>query len=189
DTTKPQVRAEAQARGFFVAAKPDSHDICFIPDGDTKAFVESRITPTTGELVDDESGAVLGQHSGVHGFTVGQRKGLGIQAPAGDGRPRYVLSLEPVSGTVRVGSRERLAVCEIVTDVPRFPAGEPLSGSMECSIQVRAHGGTADVVAELEPERMTVRLNTPLHGVAPGQTAVLYAGDRVLAAAHIERTA
>src|SRR3982750_4563650 len=95
-STKEQVRAEAAERGLAVADKPDSHDICFIADGDTKGFLDRQLGARPGALVDDETGAVLGAHSGVHGFTVGQRHGLGLRVPAPDGRPRYVLSLEPV---------------------------------------------------------------------------------------------
>ena len=76
DTTKPQIREEAEARGFFVASKPDSHDICFIPDGDTRGFLSRALGEQPGELVDTE-GKVVGSHSGAYGFTVGQRRGLG----------------------------------------------------------------------------------------------------------------
>ncbi|WP_048876588.1 tRNA 2-thiouridine(34) synthase MnmA, partial [Saccharomonospora saliphila] len=140
DSRKPEVRAEAERRGLPVARKPDSHDICFIPDGDTKSFLDDRLGEHPGELVDAETGAVLGRHTGVHGFTVGQRKGLGIDAPAADGRPRYVLSLEPVSGTVKVGSADELAVERIEADRPVWPGEAPLAAPTECVAQVRAHG-------------------------------------------------
>jgi tRNA-uridine 2-sulfurtransferase len=129
----------------------------------------------------------------VHGFTVGQRKGLGIQAPAADGRPRYVLSLEPVSGTVRVGSAERLGVREIVGERAVWPSGAALSGPTECVAQVRAHGGLGAGVAEWADGELRLSLREPLAGVAPGQTLVLYrpdpAGDVVLGSATITRTA
>src|SRR5207253_2261178 len=88
DTPKAGIRAEATRRGLAVAAKPDSHDICFIPSGDTRAFLAGRLGPRPGKLVDGQTGEVLGRHHGVHGFTVGQRRGLGLQRPAPDGRPR-----------------------------------------------------------------------------------------------------
>ena len=110
DTPKPDVRAEAAARGLRVADKPDSHDICFIPSGDTRGFLAARLGARPGEVVDAGSGEVLARHDGVHGFTVGQRRGLGLGRPAADGRPRYVLGIEPVSGTVRVGPAEALDV-------------------------------------------------------------------------------
>ncbi|TKG71916.1 tRNA 2-thiouridine(34) synthase MnmA [Prauserella endophytica] len=190
---KPDVRAEAAERGLSVAQKPDSHDICFIPDGDTKKFLESRLGERPGDLVDAETGAVLGRHTGVHGFTIGQRKGLGIDAPAPDGRPRYVLSLEPVSGTVKVGSSRDLGVNRIDADRPVWP-GDPLPGPTECVVQVRAHGGTAPAVAEAVEGGVSIQLREPLQGVAPGQVAVLYrsdaaAGDLVLGSAKIASTA
>ncbi|MFF5990040.1 tRNA 2-thiouridine(34) synthase MnmA [Prauserella flavalba] len=190
---KPDVRAEAAERGLSVAQKPDSHDICFIPDGDTRKFLESRLGERPGDLVDAETGAVLGRHTGVHGFTIGQRKGLGIDAPAPDGRPRYVLALEPVSGTVKVGSSRDLGVERIEADRPVWP-GAPLEGPTECVVQVRAHGGTAPAVAEAVEGGVSIRLREPLHGVAPGQVAVLYrtdaaAGDLVLGSAKIASTA
>ncbi|WP_410621335.1 tRNA 2-thiouridine(34) synthase MnmA [Amycolatopsis sp. cmx-8-4] len=193
DSWKTEVRAEAEQRGLSVANKPDSHDICFIPDGDTKKFLENRLGQRPGELVDAETGAVLGQHTGVHGFTVGQRKGLGIEAPAPDGRPRYVLSLEPVSGSVKVGSVASLGINVIDADRAIWPSGHPLTEPTECVVQVRAHGGIVNAVAEVDSDTMTVRLREPLRGVAPGQVVVLYrpdsdGGDIVLGSAKISGT-
>src|ERR1700716_2387405 len=136
DSWKSDVRVEAGARGLAVANKPDSYDICFIPDGDTKKFLENKLGQRPGDLVDAETGAVLGQHTGVHGFTIGQRKGLGIEAPAPDGRPRYVLSLEPVSGTVEGGSAEDLGVRVIEADRPVWPSERPLDGPTEGVLEV-----------------------------------------------------
>ena len=192
DSTKPEVRAEAATRGLAVAEKPDSHDICFIPDGDTRSFLNARLGTRAGAVVDDETGEVLARHDGVHGFTVGQRKGIGVEAPAATGRPRYVLALEPVSGTVRVGAAERLAVTEITAIRPVWPSGTPLADA-ECVVQVRAHGGLAAATATLVGDELVIRLREPLSGVAPGQAAVLYrpdaaAGDLVLASATISAT-
>ncbi|RAS60839.1 tRNA (5-methylaminomethyl-2-thiouridylate)-methyltransferase [Lentzea atacamensis] len=190
DTTKELVREEAAARGLSVAKKPDSNDICFIPDGDTQKFLAGRMETKPGLLIDDETGAVLGRHAGVHEFTVGQRKGLGIDGPAPDGRPRYVLALEPVSGNVRVGSVEKLAVTGIAASNPI--AHVELDGPVECVAQVRAHGGTAPAVAELVDGMLRVQLREPLKGVAPGQAVAIYredaAGDVVLASATIDAT-
>jgi tRNA-specific 2-thiouridylase len=192
DSVKSDVRAEAAAGGLAVADKPDSHDICFIPDGDTRAFLTRRLGERPGTLVDEASGAVLGVHAGVHGFTVGQRHGLGIDAPAPGGRPRYVLSLEPVSGTVRVGAAERLTVREIGGGRPVWPSGVALTGPVRCVAQVRAHGGTAAGTASVVDDRLVVRLDEGLRGVAPGQTVVIYrpesGGDVVLGSATIATT-
>src|SRR3954447_19163828 len=92
DTTKGDVRAEAEAKGLAVARKPDSHHICFIPDGDTAGFLRKRLGSTDGD-VRDAGGALLGTHDGTYAFTIGQRKGLHIGTPAADGRPRYVLDI------------------------------------------------------------------------------------------------
>jgi tRNA-specific 2-thiouridylase len=188
-SVKADVRAEAERRGLAVADKPDSHDICFIPDGDTRSFLTRRLGERPGALVDDETGAVLGAHSGVHGFTVGQRHGLGLRVPAADGRPRYVLSLEPVSGNVRVGSAEKLAVTEITATAPTFPSGVAVAAGVRCVAQVRAHGGTAAAQASIVDGQLVVRLDEELRGVAPGQAVVLYRqdqkGDVVLASATI----
>ena len=193
DSHKTDVRVEAERRGLAVARKPDSHDICFIPDGDTQKFLENKLGARPGDLVDAETGAVLGRHTGVHGFTIGQRKGLGLEQPAADGKPRYVLALEPVSGTVRVGSGDRLAVREITADRPIWPSERPLTGPTECVVQVRAHGGTAEAVAEAAGGEVRVQLREPLRGVAPGQVLVLYrpdnGGDLVLGSARIAATA
>ncbi len=190
DTPKPQIRAEAAERGLAVAKKPDSHDICFIPSGDTQAFLGARIGIRPGAVLDND-GTVLAEHEGVHGFTIGQRKGLGIPGPGADGRPRYVTAIDAETGTVRVGPAEDLEVRELFGDKPVFTGGTPLDGPVECQIQVRAHGGIVDALVELRDGRLVASLRAPLRGVAPGQTMVLYRpdaeGDEVIASATIAR--
>ncbi|WP_028924756.1 tRNA 2-thiouridine(34) synthase MnmA [Pseudonocardia acaciae] len=194
DTAKPDIRAEAAERGLAVAGKPDSHDICFIPTGDTAGFLAGRLGERPGPVLDADSGEVLGEHAGVHGFTVGQRKGIGVDRPAPDGRPRYVLAIEPVSGAVTVGPAEALDVREIVGERPVWTSGRAPHGPIECVAQVRAHGGLADAVAEVEGDGgLRVMLRAPLRGVAPGQAVALYrpdaGGDVVLGSAVIRSTA
>jgi tRNA-specific 2-thiouridylase len=188
DTPKPQIRAEAARRGLAVADKPDSHDICFIPSGDTRAFLGARIGVRSGSVV-DQRGTVLATHDGVHGFTIGQRKGLGIAGPGPDGQPRYVTAIDADSGTVQVGSVADLDVWHLTGQQPVFTAGAPPVGPVECVVQVRAHGATVDAVAELAGDELVVRLRTALRGVAPGQTLVLYRpdpdGDEVIGSATI----
>ncbi|SEH87238.1 tRNA (5-methylaminomethyl-2-thiouridylate)-methyltransferase [Mycolicibacterium rutilum] len=190
DTPKPQIRDEAARRGLAVADKPDSHDICFIPSGDTRAFLGARIGVRRGAVV-DAAGTKLADHDGVHGFTIGQRKGLGIAGPGPDGRPRYVTGIDPDTATVRVGAADDLDVWTLVGERPVFTSGAAPTGPIECQVQVRAHGGIGDGVAELRDGRVVVELRTPLRGVAPGQTLVLYrpdpAGDEVLGSATIAR--
>jgi tRNA-specific 2-thiouridylase len=190
DTSKPQIRQEAAQRGLAVAEKPDSHDICFIPSGDTRAFLGARIGVRRGTVV-DAGGTVLAEHDGVHGFTIGQRKGLGIAGPGPDGRPRYVTDIDPDTGTVRVGGAAELDVTRLTGERPVFTSGAAPTGPVECQVQVRAHGGIAEGVAEWRDGRLVVDLRSALRGVAPGQTMVLYRpdadGDEVLASATITR--
>ncbi|RAY12358.1 tRNA 2-thiouridine(34) synthase MnmA [Actinomadura craniellae] len=178
DSTKAAVRAEAARRGLQVADKPDSHDVCFIADGDTQAFLAERLGSAPGPIVDTD-GQVVGEHQGAHGYTVGQRKGLRIGRPAPDGRPRYVLDISPVTNTVTVGPREALDVREIVGERPVWLAPPP-DGPLECRVQLRAHGEVYDCTAVLDGAVLRIDLHAAARGVAPGQAAVLYAGERVL---------
>jgi tRNA-uridine 2-sulfurtransferase len=186
DTPKPEIRREAARRRLAVADKPDSHDICFIPSGDTRAFLGERIGLRPGNVVDAD-GHVLARHAGVHGFTIGQRKGLGIPGPGPDGRPRYVTGIDAQKHTVRVGAAEDLEVWELTGRAPVFTSGAAPRGAFACEVQVRAHGGIAPGVAEVSGAQLRVRLGAPLRGVAPGQTAALYrpdpAGDEVIGSA------
>ena len=188
DTPKPQIRDEAARLGLAVADKPDSHDICFIPSGDTRTFLGARIGMRRGAVVDSH-GAVLAEHDGVHGFTIGQRKGLGIPGPGPDGAPRYVTAIDAESGTVRVGDVTELDVWKLTGERPVFTSGSAPHGPFECDVQVRAHGGLAAAVAELRGQHLVVELRAALRGVAPGQTMVLYRpdvdGDEVIGSATI----
>jgi tRNA-specific 2-thiouridylase len=187
DTPKAQVRAEAAQRGLAVADKPDSHDVCFVADGDTQGFLTRHLGQAPGQIV-DQSGAVLGQHDGVYGFTVGQRKGLRLGTPAADGKPRYVLGIEPVTRTVTVGPADGLEVTEITADRPVWTGCAPPSATepRECLVQLRAHGEPHACTAWLEDDVLRIRLHHPARGVASGQAAVLYDGDAVLGSATIQ---
>ena len=184
DTPKAQVRAEAAFRGLAVADKPDSHDVCFIADGDTKGFLARRLGPAPGRIVDSE-GAVLGEHDGAYAFTVGQRRGLGVGRPAGDGRPRYVLDIEPVTGTVTIGPAEELNIAAITATRPVWTGCPPLTEPRDCLVQLRAHGEVHACTAWLDEDVLRIRLHRPARGVAKGQAAVLYDGDLVLGSATI----
>ncbi|MET9488143.1 tRNA 2-thiouridine(34) synthase MnmA [Nocardia sp. NPDC006630] len=191
DTPKPQIREEAAERGLAVADKPDSHDICFIPSGDTQAFLGAKIGIRPGALRDAD-GTKLGDHKGVHEFTIGQRKGLGLPGPAADGKPRYVTGIDPDSGDVHVGSAKDLEVWTVLAARAIWTSGATPDGPIECVAQVRAHGGTAPAVAEAVGDGLIVRLREPLTGVARGQAVVLYrpdtAGDEVLGSGTISGT-
>jgi len=185
DTVKDDVRAEAARRGLAVAAKPDSHDICFIADGDTRAWLGERLGRRPGQVVEAD-GSVVGEHQGAYAYTVGQRHGLRLGRPAADGRPRYVLSVEPVSNTVTVGPREALAVDALAGTGPTWCGPAPRPGRAVL-VQVRAHGTPVPgrVVDVTAGRCVAVRLDEPLTGVAPGQTMVLYDGTRVVGSATI----
>jgi tRNA-specific 2-thiouridylase len=194
DTPKGEVRREAAARGLLVADKPDSHDICFVADGDNTGWLREKLgdrAPNQGGAIVDESGDVLGEHEGTYGFTIGQRKGLRLGRPAADGKPRYVLEIEPVSGNVTVGPRERLAVERIRADQPRW-CGSPLApgSSSEATVQLRAHGDEHRAVVRLDESggQVEIELLDPAYGIAPGQAAVIYQGSRVVGSATIEAT-
>ncbi|WP_460888618.1 tRNA 2-thiouridine(34) synthase MnmA [Promicromonospora xylanilytica] len=143
--SKDEVRAEAARRGLSVSAKPDSYDICFVADGDTRGFLRSRLGSRPGAVV-DTSGEVVGEHDGAYSFTVGQRKGLGLGRPAADGKARYVVDVQPTTNTVVVGPAELLSVDRITGEKALWFDGVPADvvpdpdGWFEAEVQVRAHG-------------------------------------------------
>jgi tRNA-specific 2-thiouridylase len=186
-STKDQVRKEAAERGLAVADKPDSHDVCFITDGDTRKFLEDRLGIAPGAVV-DTAGTVVGRHNGSYGFTVGQRKGLHIGTPAPDGRPRYVLDIEPVSGTVIVGPAEALGVLDINAQRAVWSGCTPPMAPIDCLVQLRAHGEPYPARAWLDGYDLRIRLSQPARGVARGQAAVLYDDAVVLGSATVTLT-
>src|SRR4051812_20271370 len=183
DTTKPQVRAEAAERGFFIARKPDSHDICFIPDGDTRGWLTRELGAAPGDIV-DTAGEVVGRHEGAFAYTVGQRRGLGLSRPAADGQPRYVVEVRPATSQVVVGEADLLGVNAITGDHARWCGPAP-EGIVRVGAQVRAHGEEYAAAAWGEGDRVEVRLEGRVRGVAPGQSVVLYDGTRVVGSATI----
>lgn len=190
DSTKEQVRAEAADRGLYVANKPDSHDICFIPDGDTAGFLRGRLGEQPGPIIDDASGKEIGSHRGTHGFTVGQRKGLGITESTPDRRPRYVLRIDPVAREVVVGGREALSVTGIDCRRAVWCSAIPAAGA-KVMVQIRAHGDPVAARVESvggDAADFTVAPGEAMLGVAPGQSCVLYADDVVLGQGTIAAT-
>ncbi|HET7529413.1 MAG TPA: tRNA 2-thiouridine(34) synthase MnmA [Mycobacteriales bacterium] len=185
---KDAVRAEAGDRGLAVADKPDSHDICFIADGDTRGWLRRRLGEQPGEFVDAASGEVVGGHDGAYAFTVGQRKGLRLGRPAADGRPRYVLDVSPATGTVTVGPEELLAVAGLTTGPPTWCGAPPPLPAL-LGVQVRAHGEELAGAVDRAGTGLAVRFDDARpRGVAPGQTAALYSGTRVVGSATITAT-
>jgi tRNA-uridine 2-sulfurtransferase len=173
--TKERVREIAAERGFAVAAKPDSHDICFIPDGDTRGFLTRRLGSRPGPVVDAATGATVGEHDGTFGFTVGQRRGLGVAV--GDQRPRYVLGIEPVSRTVTIGTQDLAGVGEVLTGPATWTADAP-ELPFDAEVQLRAHAAPVTCrVSAAGDGGLRIVLADQQRGVAPGQSAVLYEPD------------
>ncbi|MFQ5731023.1 MAG: tRNA 2-thiouridine(34) synthase MnmA [Planctomycetaceae bacterium] len=177
DHEKPAIRAMARDAGLRVADKPDSQEICFIPDNDYAGFIERYRgdQETAGELV-DTAGNVLGRHDGFERFTIGQRRGLGVAF----GAPRFVVAIEPASRRVVIGEREDLAVSALEADRLNW-LDDDLPQRFECHAQIRYRHTAAFAEAEIvDEDRVRVRFHDPQYGVAPGQAVVLYDGDRVL---------
>lgn len=193
DTPKSLVREEAARRGLLVADKPDSHDICFISDGDTGGWLREKLGDRAphdgGDIVDEVSGEVVGSHQGSYAFTIGQRRGLRLGRPAADGKPRFVLDIEPVSGRVTVGPRERLAVHRLSGIRPLWCGTVP-PAEFEATVQLRAHGQEhrARVRVLDAGSGVEVELLDPAFGIAPGQAVVIYDDSRVVGSATISAT-
>ncbi|MCI0542868.1 MAG: tRNA 2-thiouridine(34) synthase MnmA [Actinobacteria bacterium] len=179
EMTKTEVRARAAELGLRTAAKAESMEICFVGRGDYRSFLDrhapSMLRP--GPVI-DHTGEVLGAHGGVGGFTVGQRRGLGIAA----GEPRYVVSIDATTATVVIGRREDLLVRTVELEGLSTVSGRPLSGRVEA--QYRAHG--AAMPATLAGGLL--HFDEPQMAVAPGQTVAFYESDRVLGGAVIAAT-
>ena len=132
------------------------------------------------------TGETVVSHTATYGFTIGQRRGLRLGIPAADGKPRFVLDIEPVSGTVTVGPRERLAVDHIAGIRPRWCGSVP--ERVEGTVQLRAHGAEHRAVVQVSGDHVAIDLLDPAEGIAPGQAAVIYDGTRVVGSATIEST-
>lgn len=180
EMTKPEAREDAGRAGLTNAAKPDSTDLCFVEGGDYARFVE-RHTPTAARPgpIETRDGNVVGEHRGVHGFTVGQRRGTGA-----GGAPRYVLRIVPERDAVIVGSAEEATTSELHLSGLRWLC-EAVPEAVRVKIRYR-HPGVEARVERVEGDRAVLRLREAQRGVSPGQAAVLYVGDRVVGGAWIE---
>lgn len=188
DSTKEEVRAEALRRRLPGATKGESQELCFVPAGRYDAFVaeraEARVRP--GAIVDSE-GRPVGKHGGIHGFTIGQRKGLGVAL----GRPAFVVGLDAATGTVRLGGED-----ELLAAGARLEGGawsDDVAFPLEAEVRVRARheGERAVIEREVDPttgaEVFVARFRAPVRAVSPGQVAVVYRGDRVYGGGTITR--
>jgi tRNA-specific 2-thiouridylase len=175
---KPEVRDTARRLGLAVADKPDSHEICFVPDGNAGAFVDGQLDDRdrTGEIV-DSGGKLLGRHQGLHRLTVGQRKGLGLAT----GSPMYVLKLEPESGRVVVGAKEELAGRGLTATGVNWIAGAPPDAPSRLSARIRhRHADAAALVTPDGRDRASVLFDDPQMAITPGQAVVFYDADEVI---------
>ncbi|MEZ4268987.1 MAG: tRNA 2-thiouridine(34) synthase MnmA [Myxococcota bacterium] len=182
---KDDVRAHAERLGLPVAHKPDSQEICFVPDGDQAAFVAREASERLGGpgAVVSLAGTRLGRHAGVHQFTVGQRRGLGIASS----EPYYVVGLRPDANEVVVGRRADVDASGLVASQARWQAGPPSAGARVTARVRHRHAGAEAVVVSASGDRVEIQFCEPVNAVAPGQQLVLYDGDRVVGAATIDR--
>jgi tRNA-specific 2-thiouridylase len=180
DLTKQQTRDVARRLGLVTADKVESQEICFVPDGDYVAVLERRLPAGAAALqpgpIVTREGEQVGQHTGFARYTVGQRRGL----PAGRGQPLFVLAVRPESREVVVGQAEELDAWSVALEEVNW-LSEPLGPGDRCEVQIRhrAHPVEAQVRAD-GPGQLNLALLEPARAVAPGQSGVLYRGDRVL---------
>jgi len=182
---KDEVRAIARQAGLGVSDKPDSVEICFVPEGDHAAFIKQRRPGhmTAGQIV-DTAGNVLAEHDGIEQFTIGQRKGLGFAA----GARRYVLKIVPETRRVVVGDRQDLLACGLRTSRVNWLADGPPPDALGCQAKIRyRHAATAATVTALADGGARVAFVEPQSAVTPGQAVVFYDGDRVLGGGWIEQ--
>lgn len=178
DFEKSAIRSLAAEAGLRVATKPDSQEICFVPDNDYVGFLDRYrgVTGTAGDFVDRE-GNILGQHPGYERFTIGQRRGLGITF----GEPRFVIRIEPETRRVVLGRYDDLQCISLEADRVSWLVDEP-SDEFACLAQIRyQHTAAPATVERLDNDRLRITFRDPQFGVAPGQAVVLYDADRVLA--------
>jgi tRNA-specific 2-thiouridylase len=181
--TKPEVRDLARKHGLALAEKPDSQEICFVPGGDYKNFLDAYLAEqgesfpdTAGELVTTD-GRVIGEHSGIHNFTVGQRKGLGVAT----GSPLYVLQIKGDTRQVVVGDQENLYSKSLTARRINLISVEDLDAPMRVGVKIRhRHEAAGATIETSAPDEILVKFDEPQRAITPGQAAVFYDGDVVV---------
>lgn len=184
ELTKGEVREKARALGLPTADKAESQEICFIPDDDYAGFLRERRPRAfrPGPIADLE-GRAIGRHAGLPGYTIGQRRGLGLAGP----RPLYVIDLDPATDTVVAGPVEALFRSSLLASDVRFIARRPPAGPFRAGVRIRCrHSEAAATVFPLPERRARVEFDAPQRAVAPGQAAVFYDGEEVLGGGTIE---
>jgi tRNA-specific 2-thiouridylase len=182
--TKAEVRGLAAARGLPTADKPESQEICFVPDDDYAGFVERQSAPAEREgPIVDEAGRELGRHRGIHRYTVGQRRGLGLTSS----RPLYVLAVRPASRTVVVGDDARLDASGLLARDVNWLSIAPPAGPLRAEVKIRYRAAEAAALVQPRPDgRVEVRFDRPQRAVTPGQAAVFYQGEVCLGGGWID---
>jgi tRNA-specific 2-thiouridylase len=183
DMTKPQVRDLARKHGLALAEKPDSQEICFVPGGDYKRFIDAYLSDqgealpdTAGELV-TTNGEVIGEHHGIHNFTVGQRKGLGVAT----GSPLYVIQISGANKQVIVGGEENLYSRTLRARRVNLIAVEDLREPMRVTVKIRhRHEPASAVMERVSDDEVVVTFDEPQRAITPGQAAVFYDGEMVV---------
>jgi tRNA-uridine 2-sulfurtransferase len=181
--TKPEVRVLARQHGLALAEKPDSQEICFVPGGDYKNFLDAYLAEqgdslpdTAGELV-TSSGEVIGEHSGIHNFTVGQRKGLGVAT----GSPLYVIQIKGDTRQVVVGNQDQLYSRTLRVHRANLISVDELREPMRVGVKIRhRHEAAAAVIEKSGPDEILATFDQPQRAITPGQAAVFYDGDIVV---------
>jgi tRNA-specific 2-thiouridylase len=183
ELTKPEVRAVARSLALVTADKPESQEICFVPGGDYRDALRTRAgwEPVPGPMLDAD-GTEVGQHGGSAGFTVGQRRGLGV----GLGQPRYVSRIDPISNTIQLGRREDLEVDSFVVERASFIAPAPPDEAFRADVRIRHRATPIGATVQPLGERCwSVTTDVPVWAAAPGQATVFYDGDEVLGGGRI----
>jgi tRNA-uridine 2-sulfurtransferase len=182
DYEKTEVRAVALEMGVPLYDKPDSAEICFVPDGDYRTFLAERLEQRPGPIL-DASGAVVGQHEGVAGFTIGQRKGIGAF-----GTKRFVTAIDPQRDLITIGDERDLMACALEAEDASWVAGEPSVSEFEAEVKVRYKSPPVPGIVSLSADGgFRFDFSTPQRAVTPGQAAVVYKGDRVIGGGVISR--
>jgi tRNA-uridine 2-sulfurtransferase len=183
DLDKAAVREHARELGLAVADKPDSHELCFVASGEHTSFLEEHGTRPGGGAIRDVAGRVVGRHDGVHRFTVGQRKGLGLSSPI----PLYVVGIDAAEKTVTVGPRASLERIDLTASGVNWISGiEPSRGTRVTARIRHRHREAAASIEPLPGERVRVTFDEPQSAVAPGQAVVMYDGDSVVGGGWID---
>jgi tRNA-uridine 2-sulfurtransferase len=180
---KTAVRDCARDLGLGVADKPDSHEICFVASGEHTSFLEDHGTSARGGTIRDVTGKAVGTHGGIHRFTVGQRKGLGLSSPI----PLYVVALDAGQQTVTVGPKESLERLDLTASRVNWIAGTPPAAGTRVTARIRhRHQEAAATITPIDDNRVRVTFDAPQYAVAPGQAVVMYDGEVVVGGGWID---